>query len=324
MKCTWLDVGIAPCILYSIGKYVVLNFSVPVGHKTNPAFLPEGDDVAFLKDGNHPHQVQVELSRTRELLAKCDDPRFSTVLGHTMMTCNKFEMNGHVRMYFMNLTNRVRELLPLVRRQGHRNWEKNWQIFSSRERIFSIYNLNPLIVLECDLDTGMCDDAAIDDSKSMDFKFQQLRSAHDNMKARLSTPPLPYDDKELIGVGHVKTSNWVYLHFIYTMTKSPPFRVTKYTPLFRLPLSGRIQYVSSMYYINSTHLYLSYGVEDKNYGFAMMSLEDIRHLLHGLEVASCVVNITSGINRACTYAQNDASLCKATCNLNCTKYPYRC
>ena len=190
MKCSWIDVGIVPCILYSIGSYVPLNFSVPVGYKTNPAFLPGGDDVAFLENGNDPHRVQVKLSRTRKILAKCDDPRFSVVMEHTVMTCNKFSSNGHVRMYFMNLTNPVKPLLPLVRRQGHRHWEKNWQIFASRKRIFSIYSLSPLIVLECDLDTGMCDDALVDHSNRMNLKFQQLEGAHEyDVGARLSAPP---------------------------------------------------------------------------------------------------------------------------------------
>ena len=318
MKCTWLDVGIAPCILYSIGSYVALKFSIPVGYKSNPAFLPGGDDVAFLENET------VKLSRTREILAKCDDPRFSFVMGHTVMTCNKFSSNGHVRMYFMNLTNPVKPLLPLVRRQGHRHWEKNWQIFASQRRIFSIYNLSPLVVLECDLDTGMCDDALVDHSNRMDLKFEQLEGAHEyNIRARLSAPPLPYRE-ELIGVGHVKTNNWVYLHFIYTMTKSPPFRLTGYTPLFRLPLTGRIQYVSSMYFLNSTHLYLSYGVDDQKYGFAAVRMEDVRHLLHGLNVAPCAVQTTLGKKRACTYKSDDASVCQAACHLHCTKYPYRC
>lgn len=343
MKCTWDGVGVAPCTLFALGTLIRWPYPLPNGTKTNPALLSDGSvgymDYTPIEVGPRikvphprtkvPHPStkvpQVRLMPKNEIIAECEDPRFFQFDGHTLMLCNRM-VGSKTCMFAKNLTSGAMTRLKRTSTSPeqfalYNGWEKNWAFFEADRVLYVLHSVSPLTVMQCDFSSGDC--TVVHNSPVTEkIRHPQLDEAFDSSKSRLSTPLVPYGKNKLLGMGHIRTQNSVYLHFLYTL-HTKDFRVGRVTPLFRLPMRGRIQYASSVAWRDSKSLLVSFGIDDIAYGFAILRKQDVDFLLRNYSVPDCNISVYGAARRrSCGYSH--APVCRAVCPLQCTRYPYLC
>lgn len=135
--------------------------------------------------------------------------------------------------------------------------EKNWMPFFSNQKLMFVYSVNPHIILEADIETGICKKIAQTENKN----------ANDELRGSSQARPYIIENKNVyIAVGHVRHSSSAYFSQVYAFSAVYPYEVLYQSPLFVIEntLSNdrvRIQFVSGLA-IEQDTAYITYGEDD--------------------------------------------------------------
>lgn len=167
-----------------------------------------------------------------------------------------------------------------------RLWEKNWSPFVYENTLYLSYFLNPHEVLKADLDSGDCEPLHIS-QKTIAWDWGQLRGG---------TPGLLVDGEYLAffhSMKPLKTNNgqmWHYFMGAYTYSATPPFSLTKVSPL---PINDSSFYIDSDqpkrviypggFAINGSNIYLAYGKDDHEVWIAVIDKNRLLQTLRPIQ-----------------------------------------
>ena len=126
---------------------------------------------------------------------------------------------GLVLGRFDDAVSRVEYLVPLVYARS-RVEEKNWTPFIHENRLLLIYSYDPLVILEPDLDTGVC------------REIHRAAPEQNFTRYRGSSAVVPYGDRMLFTIHEVPVvrGQRAYLHRFVEMDRQ--FRITRVSRLF--------------------------------------------------------------------------------------------
>lgn len=157
--------------------------------------------------------------------------------------------------------------------------EKNWVPFVSNHTLHFLYQINPQIVLTCDLKTGIC-------KKIIETHYHHLPT-----NIRGGTPAVLHKDQYYLAAGHALQKimfKKIYFTFFYAFQTAFPFHIIGISkPFFmdkahRGVLDSNIQYASGLEIVNDI-VHLTYGYNDCDSRMLTFHIKDLENILHKTE-----------------------------------------
>lgn len=138
--------------------------------------------------------------------------------------------------------------------------EKNWIPFVYRDELHFIYQINPHIVLKCDINTGIC------------TKVAETTNSSITRGLRGGTPAKRFNKDYYITFGHVKKKIFgmkqIYTTIAYLFEAKPPFSIVQVSKEFFIDndfeknkFKNIIQFASGLEIFNG-NIYLTFGHND--------------------------------------------------------------
>lgn len=150
-----------------------------------------------------------------------------------------------------------------------RFWEKNWVPFVSNDTLFLAYSINPHEILCADLKSGICL-PHYSTPFSNAWKYGTLRGGTPASLIDGEFLAFFHSGKPLIsGASNHDEVLWHYVMGAYTFSATPPFNITKISPL---PINEKSFYIQSEnpkrvvypggYIISGDDIYIPFGKDD--------------------------------------------------------------
>jgi len=150
--------------------------------------------------------------------------------------------------------------------------QKNWSPIEYNGKLLCEYSIEPHIILEIDINTGMT--TKIYDSGPFTNNESFTKDITNEKSLRGGASPILIDNYYL-SIGHIRVNDSPnYYHFFYTFEAKPPFKMIKISKFFKLYNNEKIQFVSGLSYMND-NLYISYGVDDCYNRISIHNINDI-------------------------------------------------
>lgn len=168
-----------------------------------------------------------------------------------------------------------------------KNHEKNWMPFFHNDRLHFIYSVEPHVILECDTETGFCNEV-----------YKTSNSDINNELRGSSQPRLYVDEngeKSFVTITHWRTSNISYLTQAYKFEAKPPFKITGMSPTFifddvKTKNKSSIQFVSG-FEIKDDIAYITYGEQDCDSKLFKVEMKKLMDSMEPIDVKN-TVNLT--------------------------------
>lgn len=175
-----------------------------------------------------------------------------------------FSRIGHKNDYYTMFYQTKGALFELPRLSKH---EKNWTFFQHNNQLYCEYSLFPHKVFEI--------------QENRIIQEYVTGNKNDKILHRMTTSPIPWKQGEFLAIGHRETFGLMlnYLHFFYTFSSEPPFKITKMSKYFKLNKNSSVQFILGLQDLEKKVL-ISYGVNDKDNYVAYLSKEKISSLLN--------------------------------------------
>ncbi len=150
-----------------------------------------------------------------------------------------------------------------------RIWEKNWAPFVSNGTLYLTYSINPHEILCADLETGICQ-PHYSTPFSNSWKWGSLRGGTPATLSDGEFLAFFHSGKPFVSGASIENESlWHYLMGAYTFSATPPFNVTRISPL---PINEKSFYIQSEnpkrvvypggYLISGDNIYVAYGKDD--------------------------------------------------------------
>lgn len=154
--------------------------------------------------------------------------------------------------------------------------EKNWMPFVFKDELFFIYQINPHVILKCDIHTGQC------------IKIAETVNNCIPSGLRGGTPPKQLNKDYYITFGHVKKKIFgikqIYTTVAYLYEARPPFSIVKVSKEFFIDndfeknkFKNIIQFASGLD-IHDEKLYLTFGHNDCVSKMLIISVNNVLQL----------------------------------------------
>ncbi len=150
-----------------------------------------------------------------------------------------------------------------------RFWEKNWVPFVNDHTLYLAYSLNPHEILLPDLETGICK-PQFKSSFNNTWKFGTLRGG--TQAELVDGEYLAFFHSGISMSSGASLSNEVLWHYVmgaYTFSATPPFNITKISPL---PINEKSFYIKSTnpkrvvypggFILKEDNIYIPFGKDD--------------------------------------------------------------
>lgn len=178
----------------------------------------------------------------------------------------------------------VSHLIPPGGFRGSSNdqkyWEKNWMPFIHNEKLHLVRFIDPLQVVTCPVSsvTGV---HQVNCTLVSETSREGLAEDHIHVpkgSLRASTAVIDRGN-DLMALGHVKTEDRrsMYSFFLFTFTKSPPFRITGASSRF-VVADEKVQYISGMALVEDWYV-LGYSIRDRTTEFLWIRRNEIDRLV---------------------------------------------
>ncbi len=163
-----------------------------------------------------------------------------------------------------------------------RIWEKNWVPFVANNNLYLGYSLNPHEILLADLETGICSHQYT--SQFIDnWKFGTLRGGTPAELVDGEYLAFFHSGKTLVsGASLTDEVLWHYVMGAYTFSATPPFNITKISPV---PINEKSFYIKSSnpkrvvypggYIISGNDIYVPFGKDDCEIWIAVINKEKL-------------------------------------------------
>ena len=160
-----------------------------------------------------------------------------------------------------------------------RHPEKNWMPFQYKNKLYIVYSINPHVILDINMDTGLC-------KKIFSTTFPEIINNIGNDIGNGAPAQLIILDgiERYIGLGHtrgVQNGELTRKNFIYLFNKYPPFNITHVSKSFNLltPFVN-IEFGSGLLVDQKNNkIYISFGVDDCYSSIVTTTFEEIKNLL---------------------------------------------
>ena len=160
-----------------------------------------------------------------------------------------------------------------------RSLEKNWMPFQYENKLYIVYSVNPHVILDINMDTGLC-------KEIFSTTFPEIINNIGNDIGNGAPAQLIILDgiETYIGLGHTRgfqNGEMTRKNFIYLFNKYPPFNITHVSKTFNLlkPFV-KIEFGSGLLVDQKTNkIYISFGVDDCYSSIVTITFEEIKKLL---------------------------------------------
>ena len=153
--------------------------------------------------------------------------------------------------------------------------DRNWVLFQHGGDVFAVFSIEPHVILRVG-HSGRCEERHRTTNRFFARRFARTTAIHGGanpLLVRTSRGTQYY-----VSIFHTKDASLQYENFAYTFAAEPPFRITA---VARRPLSlrgRRVRFASALTYVGHSHslgeplVGVSYGSDDEQGRFALMSL----------------------------------------------------